>query len=181
MFRPSARDFVLRQSWYVEPIDLDQDRPSPRVQALSSSLNDDLPPLHLPPPYSAVTSTFASASKLVCLYVGRISWEKNLRLLIEAMRGLQEPDVATGRPACQLVFVGDGPARSEAEALCQTYGLGALFLGFKKGQELAAAYASSDIFAFPSLFVSFCFFLFFSSPFLSPPRLPIDFNLYAQY
>jgi hypothetical protein len=33
---------------------------------------------------------------------------KNLRLLIEAFRGLQHPDLATNRPACQLVFVGDG-------------------------------------------------------------------------
>jgi glycosyltransferase involved in cell wall biosynthesis len=157
LFRPAARDFALRQSWGVEPLDLDEDRPSPRFQASSSiTSNDDLPPLSLPPPYTANPSPFSpssSSSKLVCLYVGRVSWEKNLRLLIEAFRGLQDPDVATGRPACQLVFVGDGPARGEAEALCQTYGLGALFLGFRKGEELAAAYASADIFTFPSLCV----------------------------
>lgn len=49
------------------------------------------------------------------------------------------------------MFVGDGPARSEAEAMCAKYGLGARFLGFRKGEQLAAAYASADIFAFPSL------------------------------
>lgn len=158
MFRPEARDYVLRQSWGVEPQDLDADRPSPRVHASDNRIScDELPPLNLPPPYSAqpVSSTFSptSPSKLVVLYVGRISWEKNLRLLIEASRGLQEPDLATNRPACQLVFVGDGPARAEAESLCKKYGLDALFLGFKKGEQLAAAYASADIFAFPSLCV----------------------------
>lgn len=85
------------------------------------------------------------------MYVGRISWEKNLRLLIEAFRGLQDADPAQKRPACQLIFVGDGPARVEAETLCAKYGLGAQFLGFRKGEQLAAAYASADIFAFPSL------------------------------
>ncbi|GAA5904190.1 hypothetical protein JCM6882_003972 [Rhodosporidiobolus microsporus] len=163
LFRPSARDFALRQTWGAEPLDLDEDRPSPRIQASDtarrSSSFDDLPPLHLPPPYSAqpapTATTAFSSSKVVVLYVGRISWEKNLRLLIEAFRGLQQPDEATGRPACQLVFVGDGPARGEAESLCQGYGLDALFLGFRKGQELAAAYASADVFAFPSFTETF--------------------------
>ncbi|GAA5858907.1 hypothetical protein JCM1840_006612 [Sporobolomyces johnsonii] len=162
LFRPEARDFTLRQSWGVEPQSLDEDRPSPRLVATDrrSSL-DNLPTLSLPPPYSSLQpSSTASGvphpgSKLVVLYVGRISWEKNLRLLIEAFRGLQEPDPATGRPACQLVFVGDGPSRSEAEALCESYGLGALFMGFRKGQELAAAYASADLFAFPSFTETF--------------------------
>ncbi|GEM08636.1 glycosyl transferase group 1 [Rhodotorula toruloides] len=160
MFRPEARDYALRQCWGVEPQDLDAERPSPRIHASDNRIPyDELPPLNLPPPYSAQpnTSTFSatSPSKLVVLYVGRISWEKNLRLLIEAFRGLQDPDLATNRPACQLVFVGDGPARAEAESLCKKYGLDALFLGFRKGEQLAAAYASADIFAFPSFTETF--------------------------
>lgn len=82
------------------------------------------------------------------LYVGRISWEKNLRLLVEAFRGLQVADV--GRRACKLVFVGDGPSRPELEQLCASYNLDAVFMGYRKGDELAACYASADIFAFPS-------------------------------
>ena len=156
LFRPEARDYTLRQSWGAEPQDLDADRPSPRLLAADARRSsDDLPPLSLPPPYSALAppTTFSASgpSKLVVLYVGRISWEKNLRLLIEAFRGLQHRELATNRPACQLVFVGDGPARAEAESLCAKYELGALFLGFRKGEQLAAAYASADIFAFPSL------------------------------
>ncbi|GAA5880343.1 hypothetical protein JCM3774_006734 [Rhodotorula dairenensis] len=160
LFRPEARDYTLRQTWGAEPQDLDADRPSPRLLAVDARRSvDDLPPFSLPPPYSALAppTAFSSTgqSKLVVLYVGRISWEKNLRLMIEAFRGLQHSDEATNRPACQLVFVGDGPARAEAESLCAQYGLGALFLGFRKGEELAAAYASADIFAFPSFTETF--------------------------
>ncbi|GAA6016803.1 hypothetical protein JCM11491_001812 [Sporobolomyces phaffii] len=159
LFRPDARDFALRQTWDVEPQALDEHHPSPRINPTTDSRRtsfDDVPLLSLPPAYAAhgysSTSTAAPlpGSKLVVLYVGRISWEKNLRLLIEAFRSLEQADLATGRPACQLVFVGDGPARVEAEALCANYHLDAKFLGFKKGGELAACFASSDIFAFPS-------------------------------
>lgn len=87
------------------------------------------------------------------LYVGRLSWEKNLRLLVEAFRGLQHSSKDGSRPACQLVFVGDGPARCDLEALCAGYGLSAVFMGYRKGEELAAAFSSADIFAFPSWYV----------------------------
>ncbi|BGP17785.1 hypothetical protein JCM10213_001713 [Rhodosporidiobolus nylandii] len=162
LFRPSARDYILRQTWTAKPPEMDGQGPLPRLLASapdSSAPNEDLPPLHLPPPYSAspasATSPSSAGSKVVVLYVGRISWEKNLRLLIEAFRGLQHPDPASGRPACQLVFVGDGPARKAATDLCEKYGLGAIFTGFRKGAELAAAYASADVFAFPSFTETF--------------------------
>ncbi|GAA5905966.1 glycosyltransferase family 4 protein [Sporobolomyces salmoneus] len=158
LFRPDARDFTLRQSWGVEPPALDEHHPSPRINPTDPRRTsfDDVPLLSLPPAYDShgysPTSPAAppSGSKLAVLYVGRISFEKNLRLLIEAFRGLERADPETGRPPCQLVFVGDGPARTEVEALCNGYNLGAKFLGFKKGEELAACFASSDIFAFPS-------------------------------
>ena len=116
-----------------------------------SSLDLVLGPAASPPPYSFRAATpYDTGSKVVMLYVGRISWEKNLRLLVEAFRGLEVASVDGARPACQLVFVGDGPARGELDALCESYGLGAVFMGYRKGEELAAAYASADIFAFPS-------------------------------
>jgi glycosyltransferase involved in cell wall biosynthesis len=70
----------------------------------------------------------------VFLSVGRVAVEKN----IEAFLALDLPG--------SKVVVGDGPARAE---LTQRYP-SAVFLGTKKGQDLAKVYASADVFVFPS-------------------------------
>jgi glycosyltransferase involved in cell wall biosynthesis len=75
------------------------------------------------------------------LYVGRISKEKDLDVLAEAYRQLCEE----GLPV-RLYFVGDGPY---LQALNQALP-GAVFTGYLRGKELAAAYASADVFVFPS-------------------------------
>jgi glycosyltransferase involved in cell wall biosynthesis len=80
-------------------------------------------------------------SKTILLYAGRISWEKNLRLLTQAY---QEMD----HTRCHLVIVGDGPALQEVKQ--ELEGLPVTFTGYLRGEELARAYASADIFAFPS-------------------------------
>lgn len=90
-------------------------------------------------------------SKTVILYVGRISWEKNIRLLIEAFKLLPGPIRANAK----LVFVGDGPARGDLTRLCQRYKLDAAFMGHQKGKRLAAMYASASVFAFPSFTETF--------------------------
>ncbi|SCV70491.1 BQ2448_1885 [Microbotryum intermedium] len=149
LFRPEARDFNLRQSWSAEP-ESSRLSSSSSSDSISLSFASHRSSLDLdPPPYSSLASG-SPQSKVVLLYVGRISWEKNLRLLVEASRGLEKPSEDGTRPACQLVFVGDGPSRPDLENLCTQYGLGAVFMGYRKGEELAAAYASADIFAFPS-------------------------------
>ena len=75
------------------------------------------------------------------LYVGRVSREKDLDLLAEAYRRLRDE----GLPI-QLCVVGHGPYSHEfSESLPE-----ALFTGYLTGKELAAAYASADIFVFPS-------------------------------
>ena len=75
------------------------------------------------------------------LYVGRVSREKDLDLLAEAYRRLRKE----GLPI-QLCVVGHGPYSKEfSEALPE-----ALFTGYLRGKELASAYASADIFVFPS-------------------------------
>ena len=79
--------------------------------------------------------------KVGLLYVGRISKEKNLDLLAAAYQQLRDE----GLPI-ELLVVGHGPySQALAEALPD-----AIFTGYLKGHELAAAYASADIFAFPS-------------------------------
>ena len=77
--------------------------------------------------------------KPVLLYVGRISKEKDLDLIVAACRALPPG-------AAQTVFVGDGPYLPELRHLMPE----ACFTGALAGRELATAYASADIFLFPS-------------------------------
>ena len=75
------------------------------------------------------------------LYVGRISREKDLDLLAAAYRRLRDE----GLPV-QLFVVGHGPySEAFAKSLPEAF-----FTGYLRGKELAAAYASADVFVFPS-------------------------------
>jgi glycosyltransferase involved in cell wall biosynthesis len=77
----------------------------------------------------------------VAIHVGRLASEKNLGVLVSAYDALRALD-----PKLVFVFVGDGPARGELRDRCP----GAVFAGMRKGVDLAAHYASGDIFLFPS-------------------------------
>lgn len=77
----------------------------------------------------------------VLLYVGRLSKEKELAFLADVITTLHERGVEF-TPA----FVGEGPYRIELQALLPD----AIFTGVLKGVELASAYASADLFLFPS-------------------------------
>jgi glycosyltransferase involved in cell wall biosynthesis len=77
----------------------------------------------------------------VLLYVGRVSKEKDLSLLTEVVPALREK-----MGAFTLAIVGEGPYRLELEKLLP----GAIFTGILSGRELAVAYASADLFVFPS-------------------------------
>ena len=75
------------------------------------------------------------------LYVGRISREKDLDLLAAAYRRLRDE----GLPV-QLFIVGHGPySEAFAKSLPEAF-----FTGYLRGNELATAYASADVFVFPS-------------------------------
>lgn len=75
----------------------------------------------------------------VVLYVGRLSREKNLDTLLRAFEL-----VRATHPTAALLLVGDGPQASELT------GDGVVRAGWLRGEELAAVYASADVFAFPS-------------------------------
>jgi len=85
-------------------------------------------------------------AKKIILYVGRLSYEKNLAALVDAFKALSQPGVA-------LVLVGDGPARVSLEQTLA--GNVVAFTGYLTGDALATAYASADVFAFPSLTETF--------------------------
>ena len=79
---------------------------------------------------------------VVVLHVGRLAPEKNLTLVLQAFARLQSE-----QPNSRLVVVGDGPSKTDMQAQCPQ----AVFAGFRSGEALAAHYASSDMFLFPSL------------------------------
>jgi phosphatidylinositol alpha 1,6-mannosyltransferase len=83
-----------------------------------------------------------SDNAFVVGYVGRLSPEKNVRMLLEVQRGLAE----AGMEDCRFLVVGEG---SEREWL-QTNLRNCKLTGVLRGKELARAYAGMDAFAFPS-------------------------------
>jgi len=79
--------------------------------------------------------------KPVLLYVGRISKEKDLDMIVSACQCLESQGLDF-----QMVFVGDGPYRKTLQRALPS----ACFTGALSGTELAEAYASADLFLFPS-------------------------------
>jgi glycosyltransferase involved in cell wall biosynthesis len=79
-------------------------------------------------------SRFTELPRPVFLYVGRLAIEKNL----PAFLGLDLPGTK--------VVVGEGPQRAELEARFPD----AVFVGMKRGAELASYYQRADVFVFPS-------------------------------
>jgi len=83
----------------------------------------------------------AAADDLVLLCVSRLATEKNLHLVLEIYKRLVKQ-----APRLRLVMVGDGPLRESLQRECPQ----AIFTGFLNENELAAHYASADVFLFPS-------------------------------
>jgi phosphatidylinositol alpha 1,6-mannosyltransferase len=77
-------------------------------------------------------------NEVVVLHVSRLVREKRLDTLTAALNQVRVPH--------RIVIVGDGPDRGFVERALPH----AILTGFLNGEELAAAYASSDIFVFPS-------------------------------
>lgn len=102
-------------------VDCDRFHPGRRSEAMRARLSDGHPESPL----------------LTC--VGRLSAEKG----IEGMRTILE-----ALPEARLALVGDGPHRRALER--HFAGFPVHFAGFLHGDELAAAYASSDVFVMPS-------------------------------
>lgn len=66
--------------------------------------------------------------KVILLYVGRVSWEKNLKALSQAYINLHAI-----RNDVHLVITGDGPARAELEAIFQNEKVNVTFTGYLEG------------------------------------------------
>ncbi len=88
--------------------------------------------------------TQGNPDETILIYVGRLSQEKQIEHIRPALEQM---------PNCRLVLVGDGPARPALERYFA--GLPVTFMGYLTGERLSLAYASADIFVFPSRLETF--------------------------
>lgn len=79
--------------------------------------------------------------EIVVSFVSRLVWEKELGTFIKTVKNLKKIN-----PKVRALVVGDGPVQTEAQKLLPQ----AYFTGFAQDKDLSRAYASSDIFLFPS-------------------------------
>jgi glycosyltransferase involved in cell wall biosynthesis len=83
---------------------------------------------------------------LAVIYLGRIAAEKNLELAIEAFERIRDRC-----PGARFVWVGTGPVADRLSSRHPEY----IFAGLRLGEDLAAHFASADLFLFPSLTETF--------------------------
>jgi glycosyltransferase involved in cell wall biosynthesis len=86
------------------------------------------------------------ADGLAVISVGRLAPEKNLGLTLRAFAAIRSQ-----RPDARMIVVGDGPLR---EAIVRSHPE-VVLAGMRHGEDLAAHYASADLFLFPSLTETF--------------------------
>ncbi len=79
--------------------------------------------------------------EVLVTFVGRLVKEKNTDLVVRIFKRLRERGIAF-----RAMFVGNGPEEEAIKAALPD----ALFAGFLVGEALSRAYASADIFLFPS-------------------------------
>jgi len=118
-----ARDFHHRIRIWGRGVDAELFHPSRRDDSLRRSL--------------------ASEADVLLMYVGRLAPEKRIDLLVKAFPAIRE---ATSERVA-LVLVGGGPVREELEAR-QVEGI--YLAGYRRSEDLAAHFASADVFLFPS-------------------------------
>jgi 1,2-diacylglycerol 3-alpha-glucosyltransferase len=92
----------------------------------------------------------AGNDEFIMLFVGQHRWEKNVRLIIDALKILQ-----TSGKQFKMVFVGEGYAARDMTQLVRQYQLHdhVLFLGvITDRKELQNIYAASNLLVFPSVY-----------------------------
>lgn len=127
---------VLREYGYKGPVE---------VVANGSDLVADYPDAYFA---EARTALGIAPDEFALLFVGQHIWEKNVRMIIDALEKL-------GDVRFRMFFVGTGYAAEEMKKLVSEKGLEdrVTFAGVVKDRErLKQYYAASDLFLFPSLY-----------------------------
>lgn len=87
------------------------------------------------------TSWGLGENDLAVVYLGRVAAEKNLPLAIRAFREIEKR-----RPDAKFIWVGDGPELPGIRAANPDF----VYCGLRRDDDLAAHFASTDLFLFPS-------------------------------
>jgi glycosyltransferase involved in cell wall biosynthesis len=109
-------------------------------------------------------------------HVGRFTYEKNHRFLLDVFRG-----VAAQCPTARFLLVGDGETQEEVRGLAQTYGVceRVLFLGRRK--DVDKLMQAMDVFLLPSFYEGFSMVLAEAQaaglPCLASPFVPDEVRL----
>ncbi|MBO9382518.1 MAG: glycosyltransferase family 1 protein [Roseiflexus sp.] len=110
-----------RVRWWHRGVDTERFHPDFRCAAMRERLSGGHP------------------DDFLAVYVGRITREKNVHLLRDAVCGLE---------GVRLALVGGGPELEQMQAYFA--GTGTVFTGYLRGDDVARAYASADVLVFPS-------------------------------
>lgn len=97
---------------------------------------DRFSPSHYSDEWRARLLNGRDPNSLLCTYVGRLATEKRVELLLNVAK----------TPGVALTIIGDGAQRTSLESIFS--GTNAYFTGYLFGNDLAQAYASSDVFLF---------------------------------
>ncbi len=132
--------------------------PSEKMRKLLTSMHTETPMVILPTGVDKITTKSAAITRfkkrhdladdrLVILYVGRLSSEKNVELLVKAF-----VDVKSKVPNAHLLLAGSGIQHERIESNVAKLGLAkdVTFTGYVNHDELGAVYGAADLFAFPS-------------------------------
>jgi glycosyltransferase involved in cell wall biosynthesis len=115
-----------------------------KISVMPVAVNpDDFSPAHHSPGVFEVLDLDVG-DRPVVLSVGRLSEEKNLPVIVDAVGRLQDRASAP-----VLLFVGDGPERAVLEELCRDKPF-VRFAGLQAGDTLKKLYASARVFVFAS-------------------------------
>jgi glycosyltransferase involved in cell wall biosynthesis len=132
----NARDFPLRLA-------RDYGYPPERIAVVYNGIDTEVPSIDATARADARDAFELRADALIVGYVGRLSPEKGVHVLLDALARAPERVCA--------VIVGDGPQRAELEVQTERLALGdrVRFLGHRS--EIRTIFASLDVVAVPSL------------------------------
>lgn len=136
----AGAQFGTGQPLHLDGDDAGAERPRHRAGAtVAAGVDTELFHPQAADPEMRARLTAGQPERPLLLYVGRLSAEKEvgrIRVLLEQI------------PQARLAIVGDGPERGSLEQHFAGYDV--VFTGYLQGQDLAAAFASADLFVFPS-------------------------------